>query len=110
MGVFLPTDAPLSQWDKISDAEMASQIMTVSHHGDAGCPSSVLLKKIGAKYAVISADAKGTYGLPHPEAISMLAESGVRQVLFSAGGLDAESAGGVRFQITPGGEISWEYI
>ena len=110
VGVFLPADTPLSQWEEVSGAELAAQIMTAPHHGDADCLSPALLKKIGADCAVISADTAGTYGLPNPKAAAMLAEGGVGRVLFTAGGPDAESAGGVRFEIAPGGEFSWEYL
>ena len=108
--IFLPCDAPLSQWDSIQDDLLSADIMSVAHHGDAACLSRSLLGKIGAQYAVICADAKGTYGLPQPECIEMLRACVAEDVLFTAGGLSKESARGVRLNIAPSGSVKWEHI
>ena len=109
-GVFLPNDAPLSVWDEFTSKQLRSEIMCVPHHGDAQCISVELLAKVKAKFAIFCADAIGTYGFPQPECITKLTQAGVEQLLFSAGSLYTETAGGACFEIDSAGSIEWRYI
>lgn len=106
--LLLTGDVSLSQWPGVPAGELAARILTAPHHGDSGALSASLLEAIRPEYAVVCADAKGTWGLPHPATEELLAAHGC-QTLYAAGGRTDETAAGVRF-LLEGGGLAWEWI
>lgn len=107
VGVLLTGDVSLEQWRDTPKAEMEAQVITLPHHGDLACLSPQLLEQIGATYGVISADAKGTWGLPSLGVEAFLASHGVRHLLFTAGGREEEFISGLRLIIKEDGGMVW---
>lgn len=108
--VLLPGDVSLGWWQETDLQSLGADIFALPHHGDQAALSPELLAAVKPRYAVVSADTRGTWGLPHPAIEGMLAAAGCREVCYTAGGREEESAFGVRFVLEEGGKVRREAI
>lgn len=60
-----------------SDANLAAQVLKVSHHGSSTSSSKEFLRAVQPKIAVISAGKDNPYGHPHREVVERLTSLGV---------------------------------
>ncbi len=61
-----------------SGANLKSDVLKVGHHGSSSSTTQAFLKAVSPKYAVISCGAGNSYGHPHQETLSKLANAGVK--------------------------------
>lgn len=57
--------------------ELSADVLKVGHHGSSGSSSYVFLREIMPDYAVISVEEGNSYGHPHEETLSRLADADV---------------------------------
>jgi len=76
----LTGDAPQSVEKKMveQEADLASQVLKVGHHGSASSSRDIFLEKVDPEIAVIQVDKDNSYGHPSPEVLDRLEKYGIR--------------------------------
>ncbi|MDD5738451.1 MAG: MBL fold metallo-hydrolase [Candidatus Pacebacteria bacterium] len=62
----------------VNNENIESNVLKVSHHGSKSATSKEFLANVGPEVAVISVGANNSYGHPHQEVLSNLAEFGIK--------------------------------
>jgi competence protein ComEC len=77
--VLLPGDLEASaEFDLVSSgADLASEIIALSHHGSRTSSTELFLEAVGAKVAIASAPCGGRFGMPHAEVIERATAEGL---------------------------------
>ncbi len=76
--VLFPGDLEASaEFDLVSSgADLASEIIALSHHGSRTSSTELFLEAVGAKVAIASAPCGGRFGMPHAEVIERATAEG----------------------------------
>lgn len=61
-----------------SGADVKSTVLKVGHHGSKTSSSEAFIRRVGARYAVISVGADNRFGHPNPAVVKRLEEGGAR--------------------------------
>jgi competence protein ComEC len=77
--VLLPGDLEASaEFDLVSSgADLASEIISLSHHGSRTSSTEAFLEAVGATLSVVSAPCGGRFGMPHAEVLERAAGKGL---------------------------------
>ena len=70
-------DIGVDETAELHGVELSADVLKVGHHGSSGSSSYVFLREIMPDYAVISVEEGNSYGHPHEETLSRLADADV---------------------------------
>ncbi len=79
----ITSDADLEYWDNYTMEIRGVDILQAPHHGDIKHISPSFIRHVFPKYFIVSADAQGTYNLPHEAIKDVVRENSEAEIYYT---------------------------